>query len=361
MDLRSFAVMLFEDLLYVSRGRFVVSILNIREGLHMKTNKIPLILTIISLFSLSAVSAYPWSRDDDFKSLAEKFIDQDTITYCVSLGGANPEQAVMSLDDLAEQFEIAFREWTVGVANTIENSPRAEELKDISKLLRKKVELKNIGLCNEKFVDRTVRGNQLRYFTIPFNETQPDFGIFNSFDKCIPSMNKEQQAAYGSNAEIPLAFSFKEGPFRYLCIHKGDWNSSRMSGPRKAFDEYKKTNAEKLNCKFNSREQTFPMILHEVGHHFGLGDEYDPTDTASQNKKREKTYSVYTKEPGYGIMNFGTEITWDDIEGLITSFDQLTGTKRTINPTLRDIKFKKGKVAIIMDGKEVYVNSPAEK
>ena len=85
----------------------------------------------------------------------------------------------------------------------------------------------------------------------------------------------------------------------------------------------------------------FAIIAHELGHAFGLGDEY-LTD-------RPCTYASQT--PGEGLMFNGYQpISCDEVDGMITLLDRFAGKKRTF------ASFCSGR-GLIQNGQEV---PPAE-
>lgn len=101
------------------------------------------------------------------------------------------------------------------------------------------------------------------------------------------------------------------------------------------------------------------IVTHELGHAFGLADEYPGVISHSSF-----IYNSGVKRPS--IMESGKYITCDDVDGFITSIDRIKHTKRTFKSFCQDgtiiddgkaVAFTKGKINTV---KEFYRDFDAE-
>lgn len=264
---------------------------------------------VVLSFGICANALY-WSRSENIQEgdaplLSEKLAAKQTVfTFCVSPG--KNVSTEYSEEELILHIRAAFKRWTLGGAATLKKHPRAKEFKDIIKLLSTKIKLQYLGLCN---IDELGSSK-------PIRQGQPDIALVKG--RC-----------FGDTA------FFVPGKHPFICLGDPVVNTARAEATKDCFAAYASGSKAVYNCRLDDikkGDKTFPqsirVVTHELGHAFGLDDEYFIKD-----KKRTPKSSTVNR--GDGIMSHESQdINLDDIEGLITILDKYTQTKRTINPSL---------------------------
>ncbi len=279
--------------------------------------------------------------------LGYKFVHQKEITFCTKSSPADWPQP-LSNELLTTYFQAAFGEWTHGTAKYLRDSGRKEEFSDVIALLEKPFRLVNLGACTHhmprkadieisvapSFKNSKIAGYYKQYDMRFYSDSQ----IRIVFPNCQTSQNLSakrkalvdkyiRDAAQGvfSDDNIDLKKITRDKAF---SLELADW---------KIWD----------NSKRQYHDQLFTIMLHEVGHAFGLADEainLTGKQTASGPSKKtgngERLNEVFrTPYRGYGLMSYNAfyrQRTADDVMGLITILDRYTGTSRIIYPLLSD-------------------------
>lgn len=299
------------------------------------------------------LQAEPYSHLEDVTTqpqtfLAHRLLTADSIRYCV----ASSPSAVPT-DDADTLVQAALREWTHGIALKIRQSGREEDFKDILTTLEKPLTLQAVPGCavpakiQETPAQPSAQADII--FVISGKYCEKEFKKTTSFyapatDKrgpfiCVAENGAENPLRdISSNEYLPqverpaVQKILQERRELFNQIARGDYSSAQQQA------------LWNTNRFFAYDGPTlFSVIIHELGHAFGLGDEYispRPTDYASQ-------------KAGDGIMKRLYEpIGCDEIDGLITLLDRLNHTQRTFR------SFCPGR-NLIEDGTEhVYSGSP---
>lgn len=266
------------------------------------------VMAVLS-FAICANALY-WScseniQEGDVPLLSEKLAGkQKVFTFCVSPDkDENPEY---SEKELILHVRAAFKRWTLNVAATLKKHPRAKEFEDIIKLLSGKIKLEYIGLCNTDEIGSLE----------PIRPQQPDIALVKGL-------------CFGDTG------FFVPGKHPFICLGDKVVNTARAEETKDCFAAYASGSAAVYRCHLDDikkGDKTLPqsirVVTHELGHAFGLDDEYFIKD-------KKRTPKISTVNRGDGIMSHeSADINLDDIEGLITLLDKYTKTKRTISPSL---------------------------
>lgn len=282
-----------------------------------------LLAILLGSFPLQAAAPYNHlqevaQRPADF--LADKILHTDQITYCVEIP---PHQNDLLKPEHIDLFiQASLREWTYGIALQIRQAGRAEEFADIISILEKPLTL-------------------IKWKNCPADVTapHPDISFLISQTQCEKLRHE------------PVSFFSleQEGNFPFICIEK-IWGSNPLRTfsdteylPRANTDYGQKILRERYHIFetiaaggytaqmqqalwetdrffFYDEDTISSIILHEVGHAFGLGDEYLPT--------RPTSYA--SAQAGQGIMRHTfSPIGCDEIDGIITLLDRLRNQQRT--------------------------------
>lgn len=277
-----------------------------------------LFISLALLLSPIIGFAEPWGVLKDATSqelediyLLNKFVLSDGISYCTYGSKKRISDKYISLF-----FETAFRYWTLGSAQWLENSGRNDEFKDIIQTLKKPFKLNYLGRCGSNTIGKT------------------DIEIISDSKKCH---NKDYRSFLsGENAP------FKSPLFICLLEHKDSMNkrthllTERLSVSKPPIKKRKlertyryMENLTKGKTQIDPSYNDFFTIpfctmLHETGHALGLSDEYPNVNNQS------RIYSSPYR--GDGIMNTFCALKADDVTGIIVLLDKITNKKRTFRP-----------------------------
>ncbi len=301
----------------------------------------------------SAAAAAPYSHLEDLhpegKSLylVNRLLGSRTISYCVEM----PEEETRFLDraQARAMIEVALREWTHGIALRIAAAGRADEFKDILPVLDEPLRLVAQSQCNKAALPLWADF----YVSAP-SAPQVDLMFVFSTNYCGET-NAHYTSYYAINGQEPFICSLRryENPVRTPAEQDyfppvGDIeNQAELQ--RQGASVFAQAKAGKydgalqkklwtINYIFNYDDATyFSVLVHEIGHAFGLADEY--------LEKRVGEYK--SRQPGEGIMRrIYQEIGCDEIDGMITLIDRARGTQRNFKSFCPER-------GLIADGKEV--------
>lgn len=300
--------------------------------------------------------------------LVHKFLTRDALSYC-TYPSPNDWEYPLSDEMLSVYFEAAFREWTHGTADYLEKSGRAEEFKDIILLLNKPFQLINKGQCRREWTEKAdieivadVQRKDLKDIGA-FYERRGQFGgdsmigiVYTDY-KTYHSLREKKKAKVQDYFEQTLADTDHDK----LSLEKVIRNNYFSFSIR----DWKIIDKE----RYGYSDYVYGVMLHEVGHGFGLADEcFDEHQRFEQRNPLggkmlwvghnfDEPYS--TPYVGNGIMSYSMnkKRTADDVMGLITILDRLTQTKRIIYPLLSDSRVPE--VGAIVNG--VYKYPPIKK
>lgn len=297
------------------------------------------------LETAASAGAYPYAHTEYISKLgperflAQKVLNQGTLTYCV-FTAPDQKQTSVTQEELALMLQSALREWTYGIALRIEKTGRAEEFADILAILKKPLNLQQLPVCD---LTRHPRLSVL-YPDVPARGQKADISLLFAPDYC---------AYLNGTVNSAFFYDYNQAP-PFICLTDGYANSVRapedtahfplpaQNDPaanaqdqtlladapqqfaRIAQGKYTLFEQEtfwRLNRLFEYDGHTFfDIIIHEVGHAFGLGDEY--------KTQRPKRYASI--HPGQGLMQNGYRpLSCDETDGLITLLDRFHGKART--------------------------------
>ena len=280
-----------------------------------------------------ATQAEPYRHLDDVAAqprtfLAHRLLTADTLRYCLTMYPyKNPFVTPQQMDTF---IRAALREWTHGIALRIRQAGREEEFNDLLDVLEKPLELAPVNGCTELTFSQD---------TVSARDTTADIVFLVSARRCAQLRKKETSfyspAKPGQVPFICLQEVTLENPLRSLS--PGEYFPATTPGKeqkiiqnrQKIFEQaaagnYPPATQQALweTDRFFSYDgpTLFSTVLHELGHAFGLGDEYLP----------ERPAAYASRQPGQGIMhNRYSHITCDETDGMITLLDRLSGIRRT--------------------------------
>lgn len=291
--------------------------------------------------SLSGLWAAPYSHLSEIDSqpglfLAQRLVKHQKITYCI----ANPDakRQTVSADNLSLLVEAAMREWTYGIALRIRQAGRAEEMQDILKLLEQPLTLQRLPSCDltkhtsfsSLFPHFNPRGSRADImFILSERYCSHLSGRYTSFfDSNYPGSSP--YICLGAYASSPIQ---KTNPLPQIYEVIGPFLSEQQ---RQALAQTLPLFRQVASGKYTYQQQQdlwminrlfeydgqslFSIITHELGHAFGLADEY--------LQQRPPQYA--SRSPGENIMaDIYQPISCDEVDGMITLLDRFSGTKRT--------------------------------
>lgn len=318
-----------------------------------------LLFLLLAAGGLTPLRAAPYSHTEETDSLprsrflADTLLHKNEITYCVAM--PDGEDEFLNTGHISLMLQTALREWTHGIALRIRAAGRAEEMADILRILDKPLTLTRLPACDltrhpliskvhpdfdpagEK-ADLTVivssaycthlRGQVNSFFIFEYKDTSPFMCLLNGYANPVRSPAAQDYFPMANTQEDKALAADAEAVFRRAA--------------QGGYDTAFQTRLWRLNRLFEfDGHAFFAIIAHELGHAFGLGDEY-LTD-------RPCTYASQT--PGEGLMFNGYQpISCDEVDGMITLLDRFAGKKRTF------ASFCSGR-GLIQNGQEV---PPAE-
>ncbi len=305
--------------------------------------------------SLIQLRAVPYSHTEETDSLprsrflVDTLLHKNEITYCIAM--PDGEDEFLNTEHISLMLQAALLEWTHGIALRIRAAGRAEEMADILRILDKPLTLTRLPACDlttHPFIpevhpdfnpagqkaDLTVivssayctrlRGQVNSSFVFEYQDTDPFMCLLENYANPVRPPNAQDYFPMANTQEDKALAAAAAAFFQRAA--KGDYDT--------AFQ----TRLWRLNRLFESDGHAFfAIIAHELGHAFGLGDEY-LTD-------RPRAYASQTA--GEGLMFNGYQtISCDEVDGMITLLDRFAEKKRTF------ASFCSGR-GLIQNGQEV--------
>ncbi|WP_428897967.1 hypothetical protein Dip518_000154 [Parelusimicrobium proximum] len=276
------------------------------------------ILPFVTLLFSAPLLAAPMSHLSGFEEdkntfLAYKLIDpyKTDYNFCVE---AAPD---VKTDKIIKRTKQAFYDWTLGIAEIIRKSGRTEEFADIIEILAKPVNLQMDSAC-----ERAVAQNR-------FNSTITQRAVIADKYDLILLVD-------------PLSFKGRNfGITKTLAFFSRD---IQQGNPGIAIP------GEKTAKNFNNYlmlKTAQSVFTHEMGHAFGLGDQYKKGAGNS-----DALYSTFKQRRS--IMNEANSLSCDDADGIITLIDRARGQKRTFASLCRDgVVFKNGMQMIEKESEKI--------
>lgn len=307
-----------------------------RNGYTKCMKRLVFLLSLLCACALSGAAA-PYSHDESVAELGEnkfltaKLLYGDEITYCISLPDGETER--LTSGHLAALVRAALREWTHGIALHIRTAGRAVEMQDILAVLEKPLRLTRLPACRlsehptfasiyphaqsgAQQADLTVivsssycgslRTEVNSFFATQYKNAQPFMCVLRAYENPLRTVKKDEF--------FPGVFD--DNDRRLLAGAQEVFRNAQTA----AYDSgLQKTLWQTDRLFYYDTPTYFSIISHELGHAFGLGDEYltpRPAQYASQT-------------PGDGLMRFGYRpIGCDETDGLITRLDRAAGINR---------------------------------
>lgn len=294
------------------------------------------IYALLSLVLLSpATAAAPYSHLEDLHPegkglyLVNRLLTSRAISYCIEM----PEEENRFLDrtQARAMIEVAMREWTHGIALRMAAAGRAEEFKDLLPVLDEPLRLVFKPQCN-----KTALPFWTDLYASALPATQVDL-MFVFSTKYCGGTSARYTSYYAVNGQEPFICSLRryENPVRtpeesdYFPPMGNVENQAELQ--RQGASVFAQAKAGKydgalqkklwtVNYIFNYDDATyFSVLVHEIGHAFGLADEY----------LKERPGEYKSQQPGEDIMRrVYQEIGCDEIDGMITLIDRARGTQR---------------------------------
>ena len=289
-------------------------------------------LFLLGTFGFSQAEPYSHLDISDAPAqtwLASRLLTADSIRYCTVVGPS--AQPLVSAQAAETLLQAALREWTHGIALQIRQSGREEEFQDILEILDKPLTLSHVPGCSSALRQQQRPSPQ---------DTQADISVLFSSQQCQQMFRKRTSFYLSGSAEhIP-----------FICIQETQGENPLR--PISSTEYIPQTNTPRAQAILQARQALFTQIaqgnyaakeqqalwetdrffsydtptlfatiVHELGHAFGLGDEYRPDSRPNQ---------YISQQAGQGIMQrLYNRIGCDEIDGIITLLDRLNQQERT--------------------------------
>ncbi len=259
----------------------------------------------------------------------------DNISYCTYTGVDGTDSESLSL-----YFKAAFNRWTLWVADYIEKSGRAEEFPYAMQILKKPVTFHYLGECSTQ-------------------KAEADIALLSGVEGCTPKEGNHfigtshtinpvgnkvvPLSTYNAQSAICIAYklSKKDETKRIYAVSRTRTATMKIAAERYELGEQFIQNlAEGIvtsEPEYLEFHNIFYAVSHEMGHAFGLSDEYKVS-----NHTQDGTASPYR---GDGLMARPANMTDDDINGMIVLIYSLGNKTISFKPfgnlpgTVLDNKF----------------------
>lgn len=301
---------------------------------------------LFSLCIYAWLEAAPYSHMEEVASpaaarfLAQKIIKQGTLSYCISIPEEKQKTAATA-DELALMLQSALREWTHGIALRIRQAGREKEFQDIISILEKPLSLQRLSSCDltqhpllaktypgintaGQKADITLifapeycaafSGNINSFFVLNYKNAAPFICLSGGYAN---SLRPPKKGEYFPSL-APAASDAGAQKDRELVYHSPRFFEQMATGH---YSRQQQQDFWRLNRLFEYDGHTFfDILVHELGHAFGLADEY----------VADRPRQFASLQPGQGLMKDGYEpISCDEIDGMITLLDRLQNKQRS--------------------------------
>ncbi len=259
----------------------------------MKNTLIPILAFFI--IPCLAGATEPWGHLKSEKNnktdlIITKIANGEPITYCSYI---SPKYAHNITEaELDSQIEAAIHYWMEASSEIIKKDK--QNFQDITAILDKPLKLEKQPLCNMT----ALSGPHQKYFTEEyFNELpMPDLTVIYNPPYCN-NVDGANGASFFKSTATPM-----------ICLNNFTNNTMR-------------TNKNGSTPFYYDLDSSQYILLHEFGHALGLADQYE--------EGLIRTDPIFSSiNPGIGLMSCASLMTCDDVDGLITKLDRITGTKR---------------------------------
>lgn len=292
-----------------------------------------LLCAISFLFASAVAVAAPFGQLENISTqravfLADKLVQKQPITYCVQKGDF--ETVTAPLADLTLQTQAALNEWTRGVALHIEAAGRSKEFADIISLLKG-------AKFTEVPCDLSKHPAAKAFFLARKNAQEADITVLASSAYCEGHFHRTS-SFYTEQMSPAKPFICLQTRYASIPSDKENLSQTGLSDEQKDI----LTNAKKvlsrttapdysaddqrrlwvLNRLYSYDGPTYlAAVTHEMGHAFGLADEYTGLSVDPLYK---------TAAPVSGIMKrLYDPLGCSEVDGMITLLDRYTHTPRT--------------------------------
>ncbi len=232
----------------------------------------------------------------------DRYAQNKVITYCID------DYFSKALSSTV--VEEAFNSWPAAAVKAIKESGRDAEFKDIEPILSRKVRLQQVP-CGK------------------LDKGAAEGYSFFKTDKRTEKSKEDIRILFLSSADISTFCGDKYGPGCFQSGVRGDDGEAVLPAL----------------MALSVSDRSSDILKHEIGHAFGLSDQYFSARINSNPKYG--TTKIYPS-----IMDENTDITCDDAEGFINSLDcHALGIKRG---------GKEGWKSLCPDSQEAYINCSAK-
>jgi len=268
--------------------------------------------------------------------LIYKVVNKEPVNICLYIG--DEEQKKMSYKDFGAQVAFVLDAWTVDIANMIKKiSPDME--KNFNDFIQGASITKNINLAD--YYTDTVSmdlfgGDESDWrFIIPYDMDGYPCDLVVIYDYRLCEYKDTGQSYFSSQ------------PFPKICLNTNAYTKNDSDVVGNKFMADRKAAWAYLSKSGIQQKSSASTLLHEMGHAFGLGDQYD-----AGLWNNDVLYS--TIKPRKSVMRCDSSVfTCDDIDGMVSLFYRVKKQSITFKSFCKD-------GLIIKDGMPVLVK-PEEK
>lgn len=252
------------------------------------------------------------------------------ISYCSYI---TPERAhTMTEDELDTQIKAALNLWLMRSSELIKKDK--QNFTDITDILDRPLKLRKEPACNVAKLSNEKDG----FFPKEYFDRTPFADISIIYHPAFCS-----RLIRGGDSSF-----FSEVPNPFICLNDFTNNSIRnddkntaipfLQSISKGTGFSKEAISEALaKIDASAHKESQGVLLHEFGHAFGLGDQYEDG--------QEYCDVLYASpQNGEGLMSCNGPLNCDDVNGLITLIDRIRGKKRTFKSLCADeVVYENGK------------------
>lgn len=280
------------------------------------------VFIILSSASLSLADPYGHALAFDSGRqmlLIDKVAEGEAIDYCIYI---SPEAKMALQEDLADRnIAASFELWTKYTAAYIKSLGREMEFGNLYRTLAKGVRLNKLPSCNPKNRPQ----EELLKNTDSVSPADISF-IFLTTPQTVAVCGKDTAGCRYKKTIIS-----KLADKTPLYVLDSIYKREIIKPSQQDLDAYPNIkNGSRTFYEYFDRSQDYlAIVAHELGHSFGLGDQYD-------NGPLYSSFVYSTPKVRMSIMSMATFTTCDDMDGFITLLDRASGTRRTFRSLCDD-------------------------